>query len=930
MSPDPPAPPPPPPEITQPAPPASNPPQIQPIVSGTVNFGGRPRTIIYQREAGVCPLVAICNVLSLQNRIELDPSSDIVLDFLVELVSGVLSSSTATQEKSDVAARISAALGCVNSLGKFLNVNLHFTRIDGFENTAQRDIFTLLDIPLYHGWLVEPGSQIANIIGLKYRDTLEAEYLHYKSTEQNDTVDNAVDSADATSSYLPVPQGGPCANSQWNLVYELLQGYGADQITDYGLKCLKDEVGEGELCVLFQKDHFHTMFKKRGHLYLLLSNANYKGADAVWVELSDVHGGGRLMTSNFTPIVEHNSLNKQNADDYAGTSTLGSHFLFDEDLARKVQFKEYQQNQDATKQKKMGSRSDRTESGSSRKPIPNSKLVLIERLLREQGGKKISADMILKNKDMRKLRDSLDFKGYEETFFSDWFEPHNAEEIANRLKPTSVEGKLTPYAFAEVPEIVYIIRGTSSNSSETLPMPLNIDVDSGDEVDQNTNPQPLEHQEGVEKSQKDVPRSTVNIQSKSMFPHQAPPNVDADNSGDGVDENRAPEPLEHQEGVENPQNNVPRSTDNTHSRSALPSKASGRRTQRIAVATPGDPRRRRKGIANPKDQRKGPYGLRQIERQNYSGKPAALNKRNGPYNLRKITPKKYCSGKSAAFGKRRKRAGTGTNGEAGKLPLRDRQPVDEAGVDPTVSDNLTGEAGNPSLGDPLSVDEAGGEAGNPPLGDPLSVDEAGGEAGNPPLGDPLPVDEAGLDPPMSDNLPETGAADFEEGADQQINQFIGYQHHKVSFEDLNKESLRFESMFTVLPLNEYCCILLNPTHFDRFTAKRGCEFGVGVVEAEEVQTVINRYLDKYETHSSCIKELGPYKIEISFYYGDQNCHPFVAVFHFKLGDTHLIHAFRLEGPGEKPNADLVGDLESFRKKLKDTVGKYIEEKLDGN
>lgn len=47
-----------------------------------------------------------------------------------------------------------------------IDVNVRFTGVDKFEYTPDCLIFDLLNIPLYHGWLVEPErGPIADAVG---------------------------------------------------------------------------------------------------------------------------------------------------------------------------------------------------------------------------------------------------------------------------------------------------------------------------------------------------------------------------------------------------------------------------------------------------------------------------------------------------------------------------------------------------------------------------------------------------------------------------------------------------------------------------------------------------------------------------------------------------------------------------------------------
>ncbi|KAL2235275.1 UNVERIFIED_CONTAM: Ubiquitin carboxyl-terminal hydrolase MINDY-2 [Sesamum indicum] len=74
----------------------------------------------------------------------------------------------------------------------------------------------------------------------------------------------------------------------------------ASQLTVYGLFCLQDKVKEQELCVFFRNNHFNTMFKYEGALYILVTDQGYiNQPDLVWEKLNEVNGNTLYMMGNF-------------------------------------------------------------------------------------------------------------------------------------------------------------------------------------------------------------------------------------------------------------------------------------------------------------------------------------------------------------------------------------------------------------------------------------------------------------------------------------------------------------------------------------------------------------------------------------------------------------------------------------------------------
>ncbi|MCO5572074.1 hypothetical protein L7F22_025825 [Adiantum nelumboides] len=75
----------------------------------------------------------------------------------------------------------------------------------------------------------------------------------------------------------------------------------ATQLSYYGLFCLQEGLKERELCVFFRNNHFSTMFKYKGYLYLLVTDQGYLSQpDIVWEKLDeDVQPAGVHMRPGF-------------------------------------------------------------------------------------------------------------------------------------------------------------------------------------------------------------------------------------------------------------------------------------------------------------------------------------------------------------------------------------------------------------------------------------------------------------------------------------------------------------------------------------------------------------------------------------------------------------------------------------------------------
>nr|CAB3468986.1 unnamed protein product [Digitaria exilis] len=182
-----------------------------------VDFLGRRTPIVYQNDNGPCPLLAICNVLLLKNVISLNPdASEVSQQKLLSLVAErLIDSNSAAQDKDEEYVRnreqnIADAIDLLPRLATGIDVNVMFRKIDDFEFTRERAIFDLLDIPLYHGWIVDPqDTETASAIGSKSYNALAsglAEFKSGKPAEENKHMEEeAVDFAAATTAALKIP-----------------------------------------------------------------------------------------------------------------------------------------------------------------------------------------------------------------------------------------------------------------------------------------------------------------------------------------------------------------------------------------------------------------------------------------------------------------------------------------------------------------------------------------------------------------------------------------------------------------------------------------------------------------------------------------------------------------------------------------------------
>ncbi|XP_072969120.1 uncharacterized protein [Typha angustifolia] len=183
-----------------------------------VQFLGRSTPIVLQNDNGPCPLLAICNVLLLKNAINLSSdATEVSLQMLLSLVAErLIDSNSNVQGKDDEYVNnqwqnIADAMDLLPRLGNGIDVNVQFRKINDFEFTRECAIFDLLDIPLCHGWIVDPqDTETAEVIGPRSYNMLIGDLIAFetqksegksKQVEEEDYVDFSA----ATTAALGVP-----------------------------------------------------------------------------------------------------------------------------------------------------------------------------------------------------------------------------------------------------------------------------------------------------------------------------------------------------------------------------------------------------------------------------------------------------------------------------------------------------------------------------------------------------------------------------------------------------------------------------------------------------------------------------------------------------------------------------------------------------
>ncbi|KAG7352724.1 MindY deubiquitinase [Nitzschia inconspicua] len=265
----------------------------------TVKYKEKNYQILLQNENGPCPLLAAANVLLLKQSITLPPYSKSAGVVTIEELTNVLAEKILlNHEEANNDHHINEVMKIFPNLQFGMDVNPKFTAgPTGVEYTMELNAFDLLSIELVHGWLLEPDAQ---------------EYEWVGNNTYNQLVNLVIEGNDASA----VLQENPNVENHDELSNQATRGSvlhhflerSAHQLTQYGLQVLHEYVKEGNMVVFFRNNHFNTLTKHEGHLYLLVTDFGYADVSSVvWEKLDVIDGDTEYVDGSFKvlPPVEH-------------------------------------------------------------------------------------------------------------------------------------------------------------------------------------------------------------------------------------------------------------------------------------------------------------------------------------------------------------------------------------------------------------------------------------------------------------------------------------------------------------------------------------------------------------------------------------------------------------------------------------------------
>ncbi|XP_003748263.1 ubiquitin carboxyl-terminal hydrolase MINDY-2 [Galendromus occidentalis] len=276
-----------------------------------VHLSGVKYPIITQNENGPCPLLAIINLLILRGLVQLPPMVEIItadqlMEYLGDAMLAAMPKDLSESAQLNYEQNMNDAMTILPKLQTGLDVNVRFTGVRDFEYTPECTVFDHLQIPLYHGWLVDPQeAEMSQTIGKLSYNQLVEKIINEK------TSDDQVRMAQA-------------------LICEDFLERTASQLTMFGIRQLLATMKDHELAVLFRNNHFSTLMKHNNQLYQLVTDQGFLTEHmVVWESLTNVEGDGQFTDGDFGQTPPQLSREQQIEQD--------------EQLARQMQMEEEEQ-----------------------------------------------------------------------------------------------------------------------------------------------------------------------------------------------------------------------------------------------------------------------------------------------------------------------------------------------------------------------------------------------------------------------------------------------------------------------------------------------------------------------------------------------------------------------------------------------------------
>eukprot|EP01117_Protostelium_nocturnum_P008456 TRINITY_DN3026_c0_g1_i3.p1 TRINITY_DN3026_c0_g1~~TRINITY_DN3026_c0_g1_i3.p1 ORF type:complete len:385 (-),score=141.31 TRINITY_DN3026_c0_g1_i3:133-1287(-) len=244
---------------------------------------------------------------------------------------------------ADYRKNLSDAISLLPKLQYGMDINVKFKGCQEIEYTPECVIFDLLGIDLVHGWTVDPTdrSSFAVLGNLSYNQMMEKLVASSVASDESNHKPVSTFVKTSPSSRSPrSPKKIPLdvekeikiekleikeekleekqeklieieekkeekEDQQSKIIIEAsvidqFMAASPSQLTYNGLYQLHEHLQENSLSVFFRANHFATIIKYKGDLYVLITDAGFRNETVVWEKLDDVSGDGDFYMADFT------------------------------------------------------------------------------------------------------------------------------------------------------------------------------------------------------------------------------------------------------------------------------------------------------------------------------------------------------------------------------------------------------------------------------------------------------------------------------------------------------------------------------------------------------------------------------------------------------------------------------------------------------
>jgi hypothetical protein len=245
---------------------------------------------LLQSSNGPCPLLAICNTLSLRGIVEFPGDRSVSIDALKQMVAHILLKKGDSNE--NVRAILDDSIGILQKLNRGMDVNIRFTSVDSFDHTKETAVFDALDIRLFHAWIVseEDVGVYPYIVPLTYNDAIE-KVAFYEEMQSKALASGDFEIATADRNLF----------SEGETLAKWLHST-SGQVTSDGIIGVNSHMKEGDLAVFFRNNHFSVIHKREGRLYGLVTDEGYAKTSVMWESIDQLDGDTLYLDATFTRV----------------------------------------------------------------------------------------------------------------------------------------------------------------------------------------------------------------------------------------------------------------------------------------------------------------------------------------------------------------------------------------------------------------------------------------------------------------------------------------------------------------------------------------------------------------------------------------------------------------------------------------------------